>query len=274
MPRSSPILCGSIAGSIGGTGVLLHNAAYQAAGIPYCYVSFEPSGAEAAIAAVRALGIRGLGVTMPYKIEVMQYLDRLDETARQIGAVNTIVNDAGVLTGYNTDWTGAVEGLRAVTEFRGRRAALFGAGGAARAILYGLIREGAQVDLFNRDAQRGRELCARFPNATYAGNMSEFDKTAGYDIVVNATSVGFQSGETLLRAEQFPPEAAVLDVVFKPFDTAFAAEAEKAGCRVVPGYTMLILQALAQDELYTGQRLSYEVMERVLRAKRDATDQK
>lgn len=263
MPRSSPILCGSIAGSIGGTGVLLHNAAYREAGIPYTYVSFEPSGAKEAVDAVRSMGIRGLGVTMPYKIEIIPYLDRLDETAKEIGAVNTVVNENGILTGYNTDWIGAVDGLKQVTGLKGKKVALFGAGGVARAILYGLMREKAQVELYNIDLSQGEALCSQF-GIPFCGDISKYSRLRDYDVVINATSVGFQTKDTLLTAEEFPWGAVVLDVVFKPFMTTFAAEAEKAGCKVVRGYTMLILQAMAQDELYTGQRLSYGVMERTL----------
>ena len=138
MPGSKPILCGSIAGKIGGLGVVMHNRAYQKAGLEAVYVSFEPTGAKEAVEAMRNLGIRGMGVTMPYKTEVMEYLDEIDETAAAIGAVNTIVNDQGKLTGYNTDYRGAIDGLLEETELRDKKVALFGSGGVGRAILYGL----------------------------------------------------------------------------------------------------------------------------------------
>lgn len=266
MPKSSPILCGSIAGSIGGTGIVIHNAAYRAAGLPYTYVSFEPSSAKEAAQAMRTLGIRGLGVSMPYKLEIIEYLDRLDDTAQKIGAVNTIVNDGGILTGYNTDWTGAIDGLKEVIDLRGKKVAMFGAGGVARAILYGLSLEGAETFVFNNNEARGKALCAEF-GASYMGAVGRYEKADGYEVVINATSVGYQSEETILRAEQLPVGCAVLDVVAVPMVTCFMREAEKAGCRVVPGYKMLLLQAIAQDELYTGQRPMYEVMEKALMEK-------
>lgn len=265
IPKSKPILCGSIAGSIGGTGVLMHNAAYRAAELPYTYVSFEPSDAKSAIQAVRALGIRGLGVTMPYKQEVMQYLDELDETAKVIGAVNTIVNTDGILKGYNTDWIGAIEGLKKVTELSGKKTALFGAGGVARAILYGLKKENADVEVYNILEDEGKNLCNTF-QVPFMGDISNYSKEKKYDIIINATSVGFQSTETLLMTEDFPTDAVVLDVVFKPLITVFAEEALKAGCTVVRGYTMLILQAMAQDKLYTGVEPSFDVMASVLKS--------
>lgn len=264
MPTTNPVLCGSIAGTIGGLGVLMHNRAYRHDGIPCTYVSFQPRDAQSAVEAMRALGIRGLGVSMPYKVEIMEYLDRLDETAREIGAVNTIVNDGGILTGYNTDWAGAMGALGEITEIRGKKAALLGAGGAARAILYGLLREGAQVELYNQSEERGRALGSRF-QVPYLGPPSTFQ--GRYDIIINATSVGYRTQDTLLTAPDFPAGAAVLDVVFQPLETVFLKEAVKAGCKVAPGWEMLILQAIAQDELYLNTRPSYAIMKETLMEK-------
>ena len=103
MPQSNPTVCGSISARPGPFGVATHNAGYCALGLPYVYVAFAIERTEEAILAMRYLGIRGFGVSMPHKVRVMQYLDRLDETAQEIGAVNTVVNDDGCLTGYNTD---------------------------------------------------------------------------------------------------------------------------------------------------------------------------
>lgn len=264
MAQSKPILCGSIAGQIGGLGVLMHNAAYKEAGLPYTYVSFEPTRAKEAIEAMKALGIRGMGVTMPYKEAVISYLDKLDETAERIGAVNTIVNDNGVLTGYNTDWLGAINALKEETDLKGKKAALFGAGGVAKAIAYGLDREKVETHVFHRDREKGEALCAPYSCLSYRGNLEEQKTYHSYDLIINATSVGFMNTESLLDVRQFPRKGLVLDVVFKPLLTNFAQKAEQAGCKVVPGWKMLIFQALAQDELYTGKILSFETMQHVL----------
>ena len=263
MSQSKPILCSSIAGKIGGLGILMHNRAYQQANLDAVYVSFEPAGAKEAIDAMRALGIRGMGVTMPYKIEVMQYLDRIDDTAAKIGAVNTIVNQEGILTGYNTDYKGAIDSLLELTELKGKKVAMFGAGGVARAILYGLRKEGAEVTVFNILPDQGKALCEEM-GGCFGGITSDYSKDRNWDILINATSVGFQSQETILKQEEIPEGIIVLDVVFNPMKTIFAEEAKKAGCRVIPGTKMLILQAIAQDELYLGLRPSYEVMEAAL----------
>lgn len=266
MPQSKPVLCSSIAGKIGGLGVLMHNRAYKKAGLDAVYVSFEPSGAKEAIEATRTLGIRGMGVTMPYKIEVMQYLDQIDDTAAKIGAVNTIVNQDGVLTGYNTDYRGAIDSLLELTPLSGKKVAMFGAGGVARAILYGLIKEGADVTVYNIIPEQGKELCENM-GGCFGGLPADFTKDQNWDILINATSVGFQSSETILKQAEIPEGIIVLDVVFNPVKTVFAGEAKKAGCQVIPGTKMLILQAIAQDELYLGIRPPYEVMEEALMEK-------
>ncbi|MGB8417509.1 shikimate dehydrogenase family protein, partial [Paraburkholderia sp.] len=123
MPHSIPTLCGSLAGQPFTFNVKVHNAAYRALGVDYTFVSFGIEDVAGAINAMRTLGIRGLNVTMPHKQAVIPYLDALDETAREIGAVNTIDNRDGHLTGYNTDCAGAVRALEEVTSLPGRRIA-------------------------------------------------------------------------------------------------------------------------------------------------------
>lgn len=156
MPHSIPVLCGSLAGQPFTFNVKVHNAAYQAMGLDYTFVSFGVDDAAQAVQAVRTLGIRGMNVTMPHKQAVIAHLDALDETAREIGAVNTIDNQSGYLTGYNTDCMGAVRALEEVTALPGKRIALLGAGGAARAIAWGVQRAGASVTVFNRTAARSK----------------------------------------------------------------------------------------------------------------------
>jgi len=266
MAKSNPIMCTSIAGKIGGLGVLMHNKAYQKANLNAVYVSFQPSGAKEAIDAMRTLGFKGMGVTMPYKIEVMQYLDKIDVTAKAIGAVNTIVNNDGFLTGYNTDWVGAIKALKEKTNLANKKVALIGAGGVARAILYGLKKENANVTVFNIIESEGIELC-RDMDAKFGGLPSEFDKNQNWDVLINATSVGFKSEKTILLASQIPSNIVVLDVVFSPMETRFQKEALKNNNIVIPGYKMLIYQAIAQDELYLNINVDYEVMLDALKEK-------
>src|SRR3989344_3011268 len=139
---------------------LMHNTGYKKLGIDdqFIYLSAEvkPKDLKMAIDGARAFGIRGISVTMPYKEKVMKYLDKIDTEAKIIGAVNTIVNNDGVLTGFNTDSTGAIMALEKKTNLKGKKVALIGAGGAARAIVYGLTRKGAIVKIFNRSLDNAK----------------------------------------------------------------------------------------------------------------------
>ncbi len=161
MPQSFPILCGSFAGRASQVGVRVHNAAYRALGLNYTYVAFSIRDAHSAVAAMRALSMRGCAITMPFKETVLPLLDRLDPHAAAIGAVNTIVNDDDILTGYNTDWLAARQALEEVTALDGKVAAVLGAGGASRAVCYALSSRGCTVHVFNRTVARAEERRAR-----------------------------------------------------------------------------------------------------------------
>ena len=242
----------------------MHNAAYRALGLPFVYVAFGVENTREAVLAVRYLGMRGLGVSMPHKIAIMEYLDAIDETAARIGAVNTVVNDDGRLTGYNTDWSGATRAIQEQVEIAGARAVVVGAGGAARAIVYGLVREHSQVTVYDRTADKGAAL-ARDLGARFGGTLDGLGAADDYDILVNATSVGFHAPEESI----VPPSAlragkVVLDVVFIPPRTKLVRDAEARGCVAISGTHMLVHQAARQFELYTGQEAPFEVMEEAL----------
>lgn len=265
MPASNPTLCGSIAGRPGRFGVAMHTAAYRALGLDWTYVAFGTEDTGGAIAAVRALGIRGLGVTMPHKLRVMSLVDVVDDTAQAIGAVNTIVNDDGVLTGHNVDWIGAVRALEEATPLDGRRAAVIGAGGGARSIVYGLRREGCRVTVYNRSEQHGRVLAETF-DAAWGGAPSALTTTEDVEILAHATSVGFHApDEMLIAADVLHPDLVVFDAVPTPPETRLLREARARGCRTVPGARMQLHQAAEQFRLYTGRIADLDVMERALR---------
>ncbi|MEY5099112.1 MAG: AroD alpha, partial [Pseudomonadota bacterium] len=214
MPRSIPTLCGSIMGEPFSFNVRIHNAAYQALGLDYTFVCFGVDDVPRAVQAIRTLGIRGMNVSMPHKQAVIPHLDALDDSAREIGAVNTINHVDGRLVGYNTDCLGAVHALQEVTGLQGKRLALLGAGGAARAIAYGARQAGAQVTVFNRTAARGEALAADF-GLRFGGALSDFDPAA-FDGVVNATAAGFRAPDVNPIAGQLAPHLFVMDAAFIP----------------------------------------------------------
>jgi shikimate dehydrogenase len=259
------ILCGSVSRLASPLGRSMHEAGYQALGLPFTYVPFEVRDLPGAITGMRALGIRGLGVSQPFKQEVLPLADALDPVAERIGALNTIVNEGGRLVGHNTDWIGAMRALQEVTEqvsaegqprgsrpLSAARVLLVGAGGAARAIAFGLRERGAQTTIANRDEDKADRLAAAV--GAHPAPFDEVRRAADYDIIVNATTLG-QSDvgpespipENAIRAGQI-----VMDIVYKPLETRLVHVARARGAVVLHGGRMLLHQAAAQFELYTG----------------------
>jgi shikimate dehydrogenase len=196
----------------------------------------------------------------------MTYLDALDPVAERIGAVNTIVNDEGHLVGHNTDWAGAMRALEEVRGLARARVLLVGAGGAGRAIAFGLRERGALVTIANRDEGKARALAEE--TGASARPFEETSRAGDYDVIVNATTVG--------QADVGPTESAipqkalrsgqiVMDIVYKPVHTPLLEFAQRAGATAVHGGRMLLHQAAAQFELYTGHPAPLEVMDATLR---------
>ncbi|MGC4090247.1 MAG: shikimate dehydrogenase [Polyangiaceae bacterium] len=264
------VLCGSISLHPASLGSTMHRAAYRALGLDYNYVPFKVTDVAGALTGMRALGIRGFGVSMPHKLTVIPLLDRLAPLAKRIGAVNTIVNDDGVLTGHNTDALGARGALEEHTELAGKRVVLVGAGGAARAVAFSLLEAGAHVTLVNRSPERAQELAATLTkelgddSAVGCGSLDA--PPADVDILVNTSSGGMANIELDPRVNAFvEAPAIVMDIVYKPTQTALVALARARGKVAIHGGRMLLHQAQAQFELYTGRRPALEIMDRALR---------
>ena len=223
----------------------MHNAGYAALGLPFSYVPFATEDLAGSLRGMRALGIRGFGISMPFKIEIVPLLDGVDELAAKIGAVNTVVNDDGVLTGYNTDASGSARALSEAMPLRGRRVVVIGAGGAARAVSYALCAEGVRVHVVNRTPSKARELAREIattfspmassrsgpasgalPMAT-AGGLDDLNDLSAFDAVVNGSSAGMrQYGEgSLVPESSLRPELVVMDIVYEPIETALVRSA-------------------------------------------------
>ncbi len=261
---SFPILCGSIASHPSRVGQAIHNAMFRHLKLEFCYVAFGIEDVAGAVAAMRNLGIRGYGVTMPHKVTIMEYLDSIDPVALEIGAVNTVVNDNGVLTGYNLDWLGAVLALEEQgVNLAGKQAFVIGAGGAARAVAFGLKKRGAMVSIFNRTPERARVL-AEDLGVQFGGDLNAL--ASDYDVLVHTTSAGYvsQPGICIVPDRILLPGKVIMDVVAEPLETPLLVLARAKSCTVIAGYRMRLHQAAAQFELYTGQKPPLEVMETVL----------
>src|SRR5688572_1952687 len=211
----------------------MHNAAYQALGIDALYAAFDVPEARLrdAIAGVRGLGLRQLSVSIPHKRAILELVDEVDPTATRIGAANTVVRAADRLVASNTDWIGAVRALERERPLAGARAVVLGAGGTARAVVFGLIESGAAVHILNRNAARAETL-ARELGASGAGPLGAL-ASIPHDIVVNATSVGMGSDDSPVSAAALCPEAVVLDAVYAPERTRLLRDAQARGARVV-----------------------------------------
>lgn len=242
----------------------IHNAAYKALGIDgqYDYAARQIKPAELAgfMQEVRDCGIRGVSCTAPHKVAIMEYLNEIDATARKIGAVNTVVNDNGRLTGYNTDWLGVVLPLEKLTGLQGKNIALLGAGGAARSIAYGMTERGAKLTVYNRTLEKAWELAEEF-----GGKGASLDDPAAIknaDIIINATSVGMAPDNegTPLPKEYMRTGQIVFDSIYVPYDTKLLIEAHEQGAQVVHGTEMLLQQGVAQFKLYTGYDAPEDVM--------------
>lgn len=245
-------LCGSLSLHPSPLGRAMHEAGYAALGLPFTYVPFAVTDVEGALRGMRALGIRGFGVSMPYKLDVMPLLDAIEPTAARIGAVNTIVNDGGRLTGHNTDAYGAVRALSEAMEVAGKRVVVVGAGGAARAVGFGLVEARARLHVVNRTREKGEAL-AHALGAT-SGGLEDLGDPSAFDALVNASSAGMAEygAESPVPERTLRPGLVVMDIVYKPIRTRLLAEAERRGATTVHGGRMLLWQACRQFELYTG----------------------
>jgi shikimate dehydrogenase len=239
----------------------MHNAAYAALGLDAVYLAFdvEPRGLAAAVAGWRALRGRQLSVSIPHKQAILEHLDAVDETARRIGAVNTVVRKDGALVGSNTDWLGAVRALETQTPLAGKQAVVLGAGGTARAVAWGLLQRGARVRVLNRSEKKARELADAL--GCDAGPLSAL-RGAPHDVLVNATSVGLREDTSPVEADWIAAGAVVLDAVYDPLRTRLLRDAERRGARAVSGKWMLVHQAAAQVEAWTQRTPPLEVMAR------------
>ncbi len=260
-------LCGVILHPAGHTrSPAMHNAAFRALGLDAVYLAFDvpPAALADAVRGARALGIRQLAVSLPHKEAVMELLDEVDDAARAIGAANTITLRSGRLVGSNTDWIGAVRALQRETELRGRRAVVLGAGGAARGVVFGLLRSGARVTVLNRTPERAEAL-ARALGAESAGDLGEL-AALDYDVLVQTTSVGLRSDESPVPPAWIRTGAVVLDAVYDPEETRLLREARARGARIVSGKWMLVHQAAEQLRLWSGREAPIEVMARAFDA--------
>ena len=256
----------------------MHNAALAHLNLDYVYVPFavNPEKVGAAVDGIRGLGLAGVNVTIPHKSAVIPYLDRIDEAARLIGAVNTIVNDNGTLTGYNTDAPGFVRSLEqdGGTAPQGKRVLILGAGGAARAVSIQLALAGAAEVVFSTRVARKsaglQNIITRSTNAKVSeaiwGDVTSAE-LAKTDILINSTPLGMHPNTGVMPPVDLtalPDTALVCDLIYNPRETLLLQKAREAGLRTLNGLGMLLYQGAIAFELWTKNGAPVEVMREAL----------
>lgn len=246
----------------------IHNRAFEATNTNGVYLALEIEGTDLAetVANIRRYQMFGINLSMPYKEQVIPYLDQLSEEARLIGAVNTVVNREGTLIGYNTDGKGFFKSLPSF-KISGKRMVLLGAGGAAKAILAQTILDGvSQVSVFVRSAsiEKTRPYLEKLQNETgfkadlfALEDVSELQaRITDSDLLVNATSVGMDGvSQPIPTSIVLPEKILVADVIYQPFETPFLKWARNQGNHAVNGLGMLLYQAAEAFQLWTGKEM-------------------
>ena len=253
----------------------MHNAAFRALNLDYVYVTFdvEPSNLKKSIEGAFSLNIKGLNVTIPHKIEVMKYLNDLDEIAQLIGAVNTI--DFKNLKGYNTDGIGAIKAIEEVESIKNKNVVIAGAGGASRAISFYIAKYDAdKLTILNRNVSKAEKLSCDVSNSPLIDDVS-FDSISQIesylddaDILIDTTPVGMDphiNDEPIVTAENMHEDLVVFDAVYNPNETVLIKQAIKAGARPVYGIKMLLYQGAESFKIWTGVDAPIDIMEDALR---------
>ncbi len=260
---------------------LFHNQIILKYSLNFCYLPFQVAETDLgkAIQGIKALNIRGVNITFPYKEKAIEFLDKVEKSARRIGAVNTIVNNKGFLTGYNTDVIGFKKSLQEDGEFviKEKKAVILGAGGAARAVVYALLEEKIEeICIFNRTLEKAKKIKQNLSSFFPKSSISVFplegedlkDKIEKAHLLVNATSLGMppRVDYTPLPDEKlFHPNLLVYDLIYHPARTLFLRQAERAGAKIINGLPMLVYQGMESFYLWTGLKPEGEEVSEIVR---------
>ena len=238
---------------------ILHNRAFEARKLDAVYVPLQAEALPAFMEALPALGLSGFSVTRPYKVDILPYLQEVEESAALAGSVNTVVVHDGTLLGSTTDTTGVIAPLKKRIDLKGKSVVVIGAGGAARAAALALHRKGCKVSVLARDPDKAAFVAGAVGCAH--GDLAELRRST-WDVLINATPVGSSAApdESCVPAGLHRPGSVVLDMVYQPLETRLLREAQAAGCTIVDGLQMLLAQAAGQFEAWTGVEAPLDVM--------------
>lgn len=241
---------------------IMHNTLFVDNKINAVYLAFEINDIKTGINAVKGLGIKGASITIPFKKKVIEFLDDIDTQAKEIGAVNTIINKNGKIIGYNTDWSGGTDPLKE-HGIENKKVGIIGAGGAAHALAYGIIKNKGNLTIINRSDKNGKKLASLF-----TCNFLKIDKmkNENFDIIINTTPLGMGPDikKTPVKKEYLNKNMIIMDIVYNPVETQLIKDAKKAGCRIIDGLSMFVNQGAQQFELWTGIKPSIELMRKTV----------
>ena len=254
----------------------MHNMCFKEQGLNYIYLPFDvpTSNLKDALKSMNVLGIRGLNVTLPHKEKIIQFMDHVSEEASTVGAVNTIVNEGSQLFGYNTDINGIVETLNPYKdEIAKSTVTVIGAGGAARSVLYALIRHFKvdKINIINRTEERTEAIKDYFIDKMRFENIKTFELMAKENLpqfqesklIINTTSIGMAPNiddtPTEIK-EAFNSSQIVFDLIYNPIKTKFLEIAESQGAKIINGLEMFVVQGAKSFELWTGKKMDTNLM--------------
>ncbi len=270
-------ICGIIADPVEHSlSPIMHNAAFAHMGLDYVYIPFRVRRERLAeaITGIKALNIRGVNVTIPHKVEIIPFLDELDEMARKIGAVNTIVNEHGRLKGYNTDGEGFIRSMEEIgPDIKDGTAVVLGSGGASQAISLALAESGFKLVIINRTLSKARQQAERisqiYQSKAEALALTEENLTQALEdatLLVNTTSVGMapDTEQTLVPPHLIKPSLTVLDIVYSPTHTKLVRDALSRGAPAISGIGMLVHQGVLASEKWTNHKPPVEVMRKAV----------
>ena len=250
----------------------IHSAAFRELNLDSSYIGYRiPKGElESGVEGLKKIKISGFNVTIPHKVEMMKYLNKMDESCSIIGAVNTVVNNEGVLKGYNTDMDGFLEPLkkRNIT-IQNSKVLLIGAGGAARAIVAGIAKEKAgSIDIANRTIEKANNLSEFSTKLGLSASVKKIESidtaTENYDIIINATSIGLKDEPSPITFEGINEKTIVYDIVYAPMNTDFIKKAKAKNAIIIYGYEMLLGQAIRAFEIWHEMKAPYNAMKKSL----------
>lgn len=252
----------------------IHNAALKDLGLDGHYHAFkvEEDSLEDAVKGIRALGVQGINVTVPHKVSIMDHLDHIDESAKVLGAVNTVRREGDKLVGYNTDGEGFVKSLMRILDkpISELSFLMIGAGGAARAIFTTIVRDNPEkFDICNRTIEKAKQLAESAPsfrNAEVLSIKEAEERLEQYDVMIHTTSVGMCPNveDIPLSLQRAASSAVVCDIVYNPIQTSLLKEAKQKGLKTLDGVGMFVEQAALSFRLWTGHEPDVEKMRSIV----------